>query len=153
MELLLATFWLGVVSALFPLINMEAYVVGVGAIVGDLNVWLIALVGGIGQALGKIPWYEVSRTSMNWGYVRRKLEDPRWARRHRSVQTRVANRPWVAHAVVFSSSLVAVPPLAVTAVLAGQLRINRVAFYGSVVVGRTLQFAALLLGIGMIAHL
>jgi membrane protein YqaA with SNARE-associated domain len=58
----------------------------------------------------------------------------------------------VAHAVVFSSSLVAVPPLAVTAVLAGQLRINRVAFYGSVVVGRTLQFAALLLGIGMIAH-
>ena len=37
MELLLATFWLGVVSALFPLINMEAYVVGVGAIVGDLN--------------------------------------------------------------------------------------------------------------------
>ena len=153
MELLLATFWLGVVSALFPLINMEAYVVGVGAIVGDLNIWLIALVGGIGQALGKIPWYEVSRTSMSWGFVRRKLEDPKWGPRYETVRFRVADRPWVALGVVFSSSLIAVPPLAVTAVLAGQLRCNRVAFYGSVVVGRTLQFAALLLGIGMLAHL
>ncbi|MGH3507897.1 MAG: hypothetical protein ACRDO2_11905, partial [Nocardioidaceae bacterium] len=83
----------------------------------------------------------------------RKLEDPKWGPRYETVRARVADRPWVALAVVFSSSLIAVPPLAITAVLAGQLRCNRVAFYGSVVVGRTLQFAALLLGIGMLAHL
>jgi membrane protein YqaA with SNARE-associated domain len=153
MKLLLATFWVGVVSAVFPLVNMEAYVIGVAAVVGDLDIWLVALVGGIGQALGKIPWYEVSRSSMNWAYVRRKLSDPGWGQRFQSVHDRVADRPWVALAVVFTSSLIAVPPLAVTAVLAGQLRCNRVAFYGSIVVGRTVQFAALLLGIDALMHL
>ena len=64
MRLLLATFAMGVLSAIVPLINMEAYIAGIAALLGNINIWLVALVAGFGQAIGKIPWYEVSRRSM-----------------------------------------------------------------------------------------
>ncbi len=152
MNLLLATFAMGVLSALFPLINMEAYIAGVAAIIGDINIWLLAFVAGVGQAVGKIPWYEVSRSSMEWPYIRRKLENPDWRRRYDRVKNLTDERQWVGLALLFASSLVAIPPLAITAVLAGQLQFSRVLFYITIIVGRTLQFAALLGGIAWLTH-
>lgn len=152
MRLLLATFAMGVVSAVFPLVNMEAYIAGIAALLGDINIWLIAVVAGIGQAVGKIPWYEVSRRSMSWSYVRRKMDNPDWQRRYERVRAITDDRPWVGIALLFASSLLAVPPLAITAVLAGQLQFNRVAFHTAIIVGRTLQFAALLGGVAWLTH-
>lgn len=152
MRLLLATFAMGVLSAVFPLVNMEAYIAGIAALLGDINVWLVALVAGLGQAVGKIPWYEVSRSSMNWSYIRRKMENPDWRRRYERVKSTTDDRPWVGIALLFASSLIAIPPLAITAVLAGQLRFNRFAFYTTITVGRTLQFAALMGGIAWLTH-
>jgi membrane protein YqaA with SNARE-associated domain len=152
MKLLLATFAMGVLSALFPLVNMEAYIAGIATIVGDLNIWLIAVVAGIGQSVGKIPWYEVSRSSMDWPYIRRKMENPDWRRRYDRIKSMTDERPWVGIALLFASSLIAIPPLAITAVLAGQLRFNRVMFHLTIIVGRTLQFAALLGGIAWLTH-
>lgn len=153
MKLLAATFAMGVLSAVFPLVNMEAFILGIGALAEHLNVWLVATVGGVGQAVGKIPWYEVSRSSMEWGYVRRKMENPDWRRRYDRLQAVTDRRPWLGLTLVFSSALVAVPPLAITAVLAGQLRFPRLAFHAAIVVGRTLQFAALLGGVAWLTHL
>ncbi len=56
-------------------------------------------------------------------------------------------------ALLFASSLIAIPPLAITAVLAGQLEFSRVLFYLTIVAGRTLQFAALLGGVSWLADL
>ncbi|MEP6666427.1 MAG: hypothetical protein ABJA81_08275 [Nocardioidaceae bacterium] len=152
MKLLLATFAMGVLSAVFPLVNMEAYIAGVAAIIGDLNIWLIAFIAGIGQAVGKIPWYEVSRSSMDWPYIRRKMENPDWRRRYDRVKDLTDERPWVGIALLFASSLIAIPPLAITAVLAGQLRFNRAMFHATIIIGRTLQFAALLGGVAWLTH-
>jgi membrane protein YqaA with SNARE-associated domain len=152
MRLLLATFAMGVLSAVVPLINMEAYIAGIAALLGDINIWLVALVAGIGQAIGKIPWYEVSRRSMDWPYIRKKMEQPDWRRRYDKVKATTDNRPWIGIALLFASSLIAVPPLAITAVLAGQLEFNRFAFHATIIVGRTLQFAALLSGVAYIVH-
>jgi len=146
-RLLLATFGVGVVSAAFPLVNMEVFITGLGVAVGEPNIWFIALSGGLGQAVGKIPWYEASRRSMDWGYIRKKMEKPKWKRRYDKVRSVSEERPWVGMAMLFSSALVAVPPLAITTVLAGQLRFSRPLFYLAIVVGRTLQFAALLGGV------
>ena len=153
MKLLAVTFGMGVLTAVFPLINMEAYILGVGALADDINIWLVATVAGIGQAVGKIPWYEVSRSSMEWRYVRRKMENPDWRRRYDQVRTLTERKPWLGLTLVFTSALVAVPPLAITAVLAGQLRFPRLAFHAAIVVGRTLQFAALLGGVAWVTHL
>ncbi len=147
MRLLLATFAMGVLSAVVPLINMEAYIAGIAALIGDINIWLVALVAGTGQAVGKIPWYEVSRRSMDWSYIRRKMANPDWARRYERIRTTTDQRPWIGMALLFTSALIAIPPLAITAVLAGQLRFNRLAFHTTIIVGRTLQFAALLGGV------
>ncbi len=152
MRLLLATFAMGVLSAVFPLVNMEAYIAGIAALIGDLNIWLVALVAGTGQAVGKIPWYEVSRRSMDWSYFRRKMANPDWARRYERIRATTADRPWIGMALLFASSLIAIPPLAITAVLAGQLRFNRVAFHSAIIIGRTLQFAALLGGVAWLMH-
>ena len=152
MRLLLATFAMGVLSAIVPLINMEAYIAGIAALLGNINIWLVALVAGFGQAIGKIPWYEVSRRSMDWSYIRKKMEQPDWRRRYDKVKATTDNRPWVGIALLFASSLIAIPPLAITAVLAGQLEFNRLAFYATITIGRTLQFAALLGGVAYIVH-
>jgi membrane protein YqaA with SNARE-associated domain len=152
MRLLLATFGMGVLSAVFPLVNMEAYIAGVAALIGDLNIWLVASVAGVGQAVGKIPWYEVSRSSMHWTYVRRKMENPDWQRRYERIKTTTDDRPWLGVALLFASSLIAIPPLAITAVLAGQLQFKRVAFHSTIIVGRTLQFAVLLGGVAWLTR-
>lgn len=148
MKLLLATFGVGVVSAVFPLVNMEAFITGVAVAVGDPNIWLVALFGGVGQSVGKVPWYEASRQSMDWGYIRKKMAKPTWKRRYDKVRSVIEERPWSGVVLLFSSALVAVPPLAVTTILAGQLRFNRPLFHLTIVVGRTLQFTALLGGVG-----
>lgn len=143
---------MGVLSSVFPLVNMEIYIGGVAATVGDLNIWLVALAGGIGQSVGKVPWYEVSRSSMNWGFVRRRMERPEWQSRYAKVKQRSHDRPWLTAAFLFSSALVALPPLAITAVLAGQLEFNRAPFHATIIVGRTLQFAALLGGVAWLTQ-
>ncbi len=153
MKLLLATFGVGVVSSVFPLVNMEIYIGGVAAMVGDLNIWLVALAGGIGQSVGKVPWYEVSRSSMSWALVRRRMERPGWQLRYTKVKQRTHDKPWLAASLLFSSAVVALPPLAITAVLAGQLEFNRALFHTTIIVGRSLQFAALLGGIAWLTHL
>ena len=152
MPLLLATFAMGVLSSVVPFINMETYVVGIAALIGNINIWLVAFVAGVGQAIGKIPWYEVSRRSMDWAYIKRKMEQPEWRRRYDRVKKTTDDRPSVGIALLFASSLIAVPPLAITAVLAGQLEFNRVAFYTTIIIGRTLQFAALLGGVAWLTH-
>ena len=153
LKLLLATFGVGVVSSVFPLVNMEVYVGGVAATMDDFNIWLVALVGGIGQSVGKLPWYEVSRNSMQWGFVRRRMERPQRQSRYTRVKQQSHDRPWLAATFLFTSALVALPPLAVTAVLAGQLEVDRVLFHATIIVGRTLQFAVLLSGVAWLTHL
>jgi membrane protein YqaA with SNARE-associated domain len=132
---------------------MEVYIGGVAATMDDFDIWLVALVGGIGQSVGKVPWYEVSRSSMQWDFVRRRMERPGWQLRYTKIKQRSHDRPLLAAALLFTSALVALPPLAITAVLAGQLEVNRALFHATIIVGRSLQFAALLGGVAWLTHL
>jgi membrane protein YqaA with SNARE-associated domain len=152
MKLLLTTFAVAVASALFPLINIEAYIATVGALVDSYGVWPVSIVAALGQAIGKVFWYEVGRSSMNWAYIQKKMETPRWRQQYDKVKTRTDERPWVGISLVFASATLGVPPLAIMAVLAGQLRFSRFWFYLTTFVGRTLRFAAVLGGIGWLSH-
>ena len=152
MGLLVTTFFVAVASALFPLINIEAYIAGVGALVDTYGVWPVAIVAGAGQAVGKILWYEVGRSSMNWSYIQKKMESPGWQKQYDKVKNRIDDRPWVGVALSFASALLGFPPLAIMAVFAGQLKFNPITFYATVFVGRTLRFAAVLGGVGWISH-
>jgi membrane protein YqaA with SNARE-associated domain len=152
MGLLLTTFAVAVASALFPLINIEAYIATVGALVETYGIWPVAIVAGAGQAVGKILWYEVGRASMSWKYIQKKMESPNWQRQYDKVKNRIDDRPWVGVVLLFASALLGFPPLAIMAVFAGQLKFNPFTFYITVFVGRTLRFAAVLGGVEWISH-
>ncbi len=152
MKLLLATFGVAVASALFPLINIEAYIAGVAALVSTFGIWPVSMVAAAGQAVGKVVWYEVGRSSMSWPYIQKKMASPGWQRQYERVERRTHDRPLVGVALLFLSATFGFPPLAVMAVVAGQLRFHRVWFYATTFVGRTLRFAAVLGGVSLIAH-
>lgn len=152
MRLLLATFGVAVASALFPLINIEAYIAGIGALVNQFGIWPVSVVAAAGQSVGKILWYEVGRSSMNWSYIRKKMDSDNWRRQYERLKARTDRQPWMGIVLLFASATIGFPPLAVMAVLAGQLHFNRFAFYLTTFVGRTLRFAAVLGGVSLLTH-
>lgn len=152
MRLLLATFGVAVASALFPLINIEAYIAGVGALVANYGILPVSLVAGAGQAVGKVLWYEVGRSSLHWSYIKKKMEAPSWKRRYERVYGMTQRRPWTGMALLFASAVTGFPPLAIMAVLAGQLRFHRAWFYALTFIGRTIRFVIVLGGIAWIRN-
>lgn len=143
---LLAVFAVGVASALVPLINIEAYL-GVRAAVASVgSIWLLGGVAAVGQMLGKLVWYYLGASSLNWGWIRRKVEKPRNAARLEAWRARTHHRPVVAGGLLFLSASTGFPPFAVVAVLAGQLRMSLTLFITLGLLGRWLRFVAVLGG-------
>ena len=101
MNVLLSTFGVGVLSALVPFVNLEAYLAGVAVMIGIHGLWALPMTAAAGQVVGKVAWYEAGRSSVRVGVVRRTLESPRWgwmiARLHtimrRSAWTRKTSTP------------------------------------------------------------
>lgn len=149
----LSLFGVSVASALLPLINVEAYLVGLTALTATDAVWSLALVGGVGQMVGKVVWYYLGANALKWGSVRRKLEKPKARAKLELWRDRTHDRPWFAAGLVFVSAVTGFPPFAIIAVLAGQLRMNLGMFVVVGTVGRTLRFAAVLGGAGWVGGL
>ena len=135
-----------VASALFPLINIEVYMIGLAAVSTSNHVWLLAAVGGAGQMLGKTVWYYLGANALRWGWVRKKVETPKAQAKLELWQRRTRERPAAGAMLLFASGFSGFPPFAIVAVLAGQLRMNLVIFLAVGFVSRTLRFAAFLGG-------
>jgi len=143
---LLGVAGVGVVSALVPLVNIEA-VLGVRGSVADVqSIWLLGFAAGLGQMLGKLVWYYLGANSLSWGWVRRRMETPKAAERLERWRRRTHERPVVAGGLVLVSAVSGFPPFAILAVLAGQLRMQLGLFFVLGLLGRWLRFAAVLGG-------
>ena len=133
-------------SALVPLINIEAYLGVRGSVGGIESVWVLGFAAGLGQMVGKVIWYYLGASSLNWGWVRRRMETPKAMARLETWRVRTHERPVVAGALVFLSAFSGFPPFAILAVLAGQLRMQLALFFGLGLAGRWLRFTAVLGG-------
>jgi membrane protein YqaA with SNARE-associated domain len=143
---LLGVAGIGVVSALVPLVNIEA-VLGVRGSVADVqSVWLLGFAAALGQMLGKLVWYYLGASSLSWGWVRRRMEGAKATERLERWRRRTNERPLVAGGLVLVSALTGFPPFAILAVVAGQLRMRVTLFFGLGLLGRWLRFAAVLGG-------
>jgi membrane protein YqaA with SNARE-associated domain len=153
---LLTSVGLGAVSAIIPVVNAEAYVVGsqVSAIAGPV---LIAVGVGIGQTFGKLALFLSVRRGKELPFVRhrraearRRLVSPARAR-FRAIIARllelVGRKRW-GLPIVLLAAVVGVPPLYAVALLAGATTMRGVWFAGTVLVGRVTRFVLLALGIG-----
>lgn len=140
-------------SALVPLINIEVYLIGLAAVTSTEHVWLLAAIAGVGQMIGKLVWFYLGANALRWGWVRRKMENPKAQAKLELWRSRTHDRPLVAALLLFLSAAGGFPPFAIVAVIAGQLRLNVLLFLAVGIVGRTLRFAAFLGGADWLSHL
>jgi membrane protein YqaA with SNARE-associated domain len=150
---LLAVLGVGVLSALVPLVNIEAYLGVRGSVAGVDHVWLLALMAGLGQMIGKVAWYYLGANALQWGWVRRKVETPKAQARLEAWRRRTQERPVLAGGLVLVSAFSGFPPFAVVAVVAGQLRMQLAVFFVLGLVGRWLRFAVVLGGAEWLSRL
>ncbi|NUR08886.1 MAG: hypothetical protein HOQ45_18015 [Nocardioidaceae bacterium] len=108
--------------------------------------WLLGFVAALGQMIGKVVWYYLGATSLNWAWVRKKVETPKAQARLETWRRRTHDRPVVAGGLVFLSAFSGFPPFAIVAVVAGQLRMQVVLFFVLGLAGRWLRFALVLGG-------
>lgn len=144
MKLLLTTFGYCILSALVPIVNAEAYVAGVGVLFHGAAIWGVAATAAGGQMVGKVVYFLLGRRSLEWEWVRKKLEVPKRKEALDRWQQRIGDRLWMAALVLFASALLGVPPFLVLAVIAGQLRVPLPLFVAVGFAGRLGRFAIIL---------
>lgn len=137
-------------SAFVPVLNIEAYL-GVLAARGVAGVWTLAAAAALGQMAGKAVFYVLGRSSLSWGWVRRRIESPKFLAKLELWQHRVGDRPIMAGAVVLLAASAGLPPLAVVSVVAGSLRVPFAVFAVMGLIGRVLRFAVVLGAVGWFA--
>lgn len=138
------------VSALLPVVNIEAYVAAVSAAGVGGNLWLLCGLVAVGQMAGKLVWFYAGAHALDVGWVRRKMSTPKRAAQLQRWQAWVGGRPGIAAATVFAAGAVSLPPLAVVSVLAGQLRVSLAMFLVAGTTGRFLRFLALAHGVTLL---
>jgi membrane protein YqaA with SNARE-associated domain len=151
-RLLLLTFGFGALSSVVPLFNMEAYIGVVYARAHDHGALQLAFVGSLGQNVGKLVWYYVSRGAVELPWLQRRLNTPRRTASCERWRGQVEGRPALSALLTLGSAAVGFPPFFAMAMVAGTLRMNVVVFFVAGVVGRTFFFWAWLLGVGLVFH-
>lgn len=144
---LLSVLAIGFVSALVPVLNIEAYLGVRGSVAALSGIWILGFAAGLGQMVGKLVWYYLGANALSWGWLRRKVDTPSARERLARWRTRTQDRPVLAGVLVFVSAVTGIPPLALVAVIAGQLRMQIWLFAVLAFTGRGLRFAAILSGV------
>ena len=76
MRLLWLTLGFGIVSAVIPVFNMEAYISVLYAKSDEHSALLIAFVGSLGQNIGKLVWYYLSLGALDIPWLKRRMDTP-----------------------------------------------------------------------------
>lgn len=141
-----------VLSSLVPIFNIEVYLVALATQIPRSAALPVAIAAGIGQAVGKIAWYHGVAKSLEFPWMRRRMESEKWNASYEKWQRRVDQRPWAAGAMMFWSALVGLPPLLLVCPLAGVLKMRMSVFLLTIFVGRAIQSYVILLGFTSIFH-
>jgi membrane protein YqaA with SNARE-associated domain len=158
--MLLTSVGLGVVSAVFPVVNAETYVVAsqVSAVAGPVS---IAIGVALGQAIGKLLLFLTVRRGRESRLIRRRhgtpVNRPMGAMRTRLkiwiawLLELVGNPRW-GLPIVAIAAVIGLPPLYAVSLLAGATRMSAAWFFLVVAAGRLTRFVLVALGIGGLQH-
>lgn len=129
------TFAVAAVSAVFPLVSIEVFLVAITLTRGPADAVALVILATLGQLVGKVPIYLVA-----CGIAEVPGRQRRWIDRMRAWSTRLGDRPaWV----LAASSVIGVPPFSISSTAAGVLRIRLRTFVVVVALGRAARFAVL----------
>lgn len=150
--LLLSIFGASVASALVPLINIEAILAVAVSEEPDATMSLV-VAATLGQMAGKVFWYWGGMNVERAPWVHKQLQKPKAKASLDRWHERAEGRPWFTAGLLLVSAAVGFPPYAVTAVLAGVLRVPFWIFLVTGLVGRGLRFWAVVVGTTSLMHL
>ena len=139
-------------SALLPLINIEA-ILALAVSQAPAATWALVVAATVGQMIGKILWYWGGMHLDRTPFVSTHLEKPKVKASLEKWHERAEGRPWFTAGLLFVSALIGFPPYAVTAVLAGMLRVHFAVFLVTGLLGRGLRFWAVVAGTTSLLHL
>jgi membrane protein YqaA with SNARE-associated domain len=149
---MLLTFAFGALSAVIPIFNMEAYIVLAYAKLDSHSALMMAFIGSLGQNVGKLAWFYAARGALDIPWLQKRLEDPKRRASYERWRGQIEGRPVLSGVLTFVSAAIGFPPFFAMAAVAGTLRMNVVVFFVAGLIGRTLFFWALLLGVGLAIH-
>jgi membrane protein YqaA with SNARE-associated domain len=135
-----SAFALAFVSALVPIVNAEALVLGYAAIAGpgQGQALIVAAIVATGQMLGKCTLYFVGRGAAKVPSARQQKAIDRWG-------DRFSRSPSAVMGLVFVSASSGFPPFYAISLLAGTFRVNIVGFFVVGLIGRFIRFGILAL--------
>lgn len=149
MTLLGLTLGFGMISAIIPVFNMEAFI-AVAYAQSSQHPLLLSFVGSLGQNIGKLVWFYVCRGALDIPWLQKRIDTPKRQAQYEKWSGYVHGRPIMSGALTFLSAAVGFPPFFAMAMIAGALRMNAAVFFLAGLVGRTLFFWVLLTGVGLI---
>lgn len=142
-------------SALLPFLPIEVYILGAGAkYSGSVSnaIWL-GIAAGVGATFGKIIVYQLALHGSRTKWIQRQLAKPKVAEAYERWSARMQGRPLYAAAVIFVAASVGIPPLFAMAAVAGFLKMPMWAFIPTVLVGRSIRFGLLFMGVDVLHYL
>jgi membrane protein YqaA with SNARE-associated domain len=157
---MLSSVGFGVLSAIFPLANAEAFVVAsqMSAVAGGVAV---AIGVGVGQTIGKLTLFVGVRRGRQSRFfrhqkakVRARPAGParlRFRAAIHSLLALVGTKRW-GLPIVFLAAVVGLPPLYAVALLAGATKMKILYFTGVVLVGRLARFLLVAQGVTVMHH-
>lgn len=141
---LLATMGTAAVGSVFPLVNIELYLISVLSTVDGLAWWALALAATVGQLSGKILVFFAGKGSFTLGKrLSKTVEDARagrWARWLDTFHQRNAEHPLWGLGMLFLSAVVSFPPFTLLCFLVGAAGTPFLGFLAVSFVGRAIHF-------------
>lgn len=137
-----ATFAFALVSGIIPFIlNIELYLLAVAALTNASPVAIVGLATA-GQTLAKCVLYLVGKGALKVTWVKRGTES--------KAAAAFAKHPRGGLGIVAVSSVIGIPPLYATSIVAGTLRLPFAPFMVIIVIGRVIRFGAVYLAPGLL---
>lgn len=147
---LLSVLGVAFVSALVPVVNIEAYLVTV-ALASDTVPWLAAAAASVGQMTGKMLFWLVGAGLLQVRRVQRKgTASGKWAERMQRLTAWCDAHWWGPSLITLASGFSGFPPFAVWSLLAGTIRMRWWLFLVLGLIGRFGRFLVIMLAPGLL---
>ncbi|QIZ38916.1 VTT domain-containing protein [Saccharopolyspora sp. ASAGF58] len=141
---LLATAGTAALGSVFPLVNIELYLLGVVSTVDGVGWWAFGLAAAVGQIAGKTLFYLAGKGGFALGErLRKRVEAKRrrrWSAWFEKFHQRTQERPWWGLGVFCLSAVPGIPPYSLMCFLSGAAGIPLIGFLVASLIGRSLHF-------------
>lgn len=141
---LLATLGTAALGSVFPVVNIELYLIGVVATVDTVSWWALALAATVGQLAMKSLFFFAGQGSFTLGSrLGKRAQAPvgsRIANWMERIHTATEQRPWWGMAVLLCGAITGLPPFTLMCFVAGAAGLRLLSWLVVSFVGRTAHF-------------